>query len=300
LEVETFLSAEGATLSRNADGVILASGVLPERDVYTITGNPKLEKLTALRLNVLPDESLPMHGPGRCQNGNLHLSEIELRVFEPGVPESRVVKFRSATADFNQEAWGIERALDGNLTTAWGIHPAEGMAHHAVFELEEPLKLQAGARLMVTLKQAHGGSHLIGAFSLGVTSDAATLAAALPDEMEAALAVSSRTEAQRLAVAAHVLRIIAKEALAKLPEQAVVYAAGRSVKIPGGEGKTTPGAIPEPKVVNVLLRGDFDKPLAVAEPGALSVLTHLPGRFELKNPRDEGERRAALADCASG
>jgi len=49
-------------------------------------------------------------------------------------------------------------------------------------------------------------------------------------------------------------------------------------------------------VVNVLFRGDFDKPRAVAEPGALSALTHLPSRFELKNSKDEGARRAALAD----
>jgi hypothetical protein len=46
----------------------------------------------------------------------------------------------------------------------------------------------------------------------------------------------------------------------------------------------------------VLKRGDFDKPGPVAQPGALSALTHLPARFALKDPKAEGARRAALAD----
>jgi hypothetical protein len=43
-------------------------------------------------------------------------------------------------------------------------------------------------------------------------------------------------------------------------------------------------------------RGDFDKPQEVVEPGALSALTALPARFPLSNPKNEAERRAALAD----
>ncbi len=296
LDAETFLSAEGATLTRDADGVILASGVLPERDTYTVTVATLPERIIALRLNVLPHDSLPMRGPGRCENGNLHLSEIELRIFAPGAPEGRVTKISSVTADFNQAGWGIERGLDGDIKTAWGIHPAVGQAHHAVFALAEPLTLKAGARLSITLRQAHGGSHLIGAFSLAVTTDAAANATALPGEIEAALAATERTETQRIALAAHALRIVANQALARLPPQSIVFAAAAAVNIPSGEGAMQSRALPEPKVVNILHRGDFDKPRAIAAPGALSALTHLPARFILKNPKDEAERRAALAD----
>ena len=296
LDADAFTSAEGATMTRGADGVIVVSGALPERDAYTISATTTAERITALRLNVLPHDSLPVRGPGRAANGNLHLSEIELRVFEPGAAEGRLVKFGSATADFNQADWGIERAVDGDVKTAWGIHPAIGLAHHAVFALAEPLGLKAGARLAITLRQAHGGSHLIGAFHLAVTGDDAAHATALPDEVESALAAAERTEAQRVALAAHVLRIVAKQALAGLPAQSVVYAAAASVNIPSGEGAMQARALPEPKVVHLLHRGDFDKPRAAIEPGALSALTHLPARFVLKNAKDEAERRAALAD----
>ena len=48
--------------------------------------------------------------------------------------------------------------------------------------------------------------------------------------------------------------------------------------------------------MNVLDRGDFDKPGPLAQPGALAAVTALPARFTLTNPKEERSRRAALAD----
>jgi len=295
LEPETFLSIENALFKRETNGTILASGPRPEKDTYTITATTTLTNLTALRLNVLDHESLPKHGPGRQDNGNLHLSEISLHVFEPGTTEPKLLKLSRATADFNQEGWGVARAIDGDIKTAWGIYPDVGKPHHAVFELAEPQALKPDSRLSIVLKQAYGEGHLIGAFNLAVTSDNAVDAEAWPFDAEAALAVaaSDRTETQKLTLAAQLLRVAASEAIAKLPKQSVVYAAGSSVAIPGGDPVR---ALSEPKVVNLLERGDFDKPRAVVEPGALTALTHLPARFTLKNSKSEAERRAALAD----
>jgi hypothetical protein len=130
---------------------------------------------------------------------------------------------------------------------------------------------------------------------MAVTSENAADAVAVPEEVETALAISAteRTETQRVVVAAHLLRLAANEALASLPTQSVVYAAATSVAIPGGDPLRV---VAKPKVVNVLDRGEFLKPGAVAEPGALSALKHLPARFSLKDPDNEGERRAALAE----
>lgn len=298
LAIETFLAAEGATLSRTTNGAFLSHGPRPDKDTYTITATTGLTNITALRLDVLAHDSLPMRGPGRNDNGNLHLSEIELRVFESGSTNAPLVKFRRATADFNQTDWGIERAVDGDLKTAWGIFPAVGQSHQAVFELAESLALKPGSRLAIVLKQAHGGGHVIGAFSLALTSENATNAAARPQDIDAALAVSAgeRTESHRVALAAHALQLAANEALATLPPPSVVYAAAASVKIVDGTPSGLARSLPEPKVVNVLHRGDFDKPRDVVAPGTLSALTHLPARFALKDTKDESARRAALAD----
>ncbi|MBC7965043.1 MAG: DUF1549 domain-containing protein, partial [Fuerstia sp.] len=298
LTLESFLSTEGASLTLTPDNVILSGGTLPDKDTYVVNASTALDRITALRLDVFPHESLPSNGPGRCSNGNLHLSEIQLQVFAPGADQGTITPFKRATADFNQVDWGIERAIDGNAESAWGIHPSVGKRHHAVFELTDPLTLAPGSRLVVTLKQLHGRSHLIGAFSLSATSDEAAQATALPEEVQQALQTPAleRTSEQQLLLAATALRAAAESGLKKLPPPAKVYAAGPSVMIPTGNGGMQAQALTEPKVVHVLQRGDFDKPRDVVMPGALSALTHEPARFSLKDPQHEASRRAALAN----
>ncbi len=298
LVVETFVATEGSVLTQQPNGSLLSSGPKPATDIYILTATTTATNVTALRLDVLADDSLPMRGPGRNDNGNLHLSEFDVRVFEAGGTQANVVKIHRATADFNQAGWGIARAIDGDPKTAWGIHPNIGKSHFAVFEFTEPLRIQPGARLSITLRQLHGGAHLIGAFRLSATADDASNAAALPDGVDAALnvAAAKRDDAQRTTIAAHALRGAAEAKLAVLPKSSIVFAAASSVDILSGDPPRQAKSLTEPKAVHVLHRGDFDKPRAVAEPGALSAIKHLPGRFALKNPKSEGERRAAMAD----
>ncbi|MCC6797237.1 MAG: PSD1 domain-containing protein [Candidatus Hydrogenedentes bacterium] len=298
LEVDTFLSSEGATLSRDENGVVVSSGTLPEKDTYTITAGTSLPQVTAIRLDVFSRDTLPSLGPGRNSNGNFHLSEFRVRLFEPGAPEAGEVKVARATADFNQADWGIERALDSNKGTAWGIHPEEGESHYAVFELVEPLEMKAGARLAILLEQSHGGGHVIGAFRLSAASGTFEQTVALPKAVEEMLSLKEieRTQEQQAVVAAAATRFIARDALAALPPQVSVYAAAKRVVIPAGDPAPKTTSLETPKIVNLMERGEFDKPRAEIPPGALSVLTNLPARFALKNMDDESERRADLAE----
>lgn len=298
LILDSFLSLEGATLTRDKAGLIVASGSRPEKDTYTLSGTVPLPTINALRLDVFPSDHLPMKGPGRQGNGNFHLNTFEVRYFAPGASDSTPLAFKRATADFNQTDWGIEKAIDKDGGTAWGIHPEVGQAHHAVFELAEPLTLAPGARLTITMKQQHGERHTIGAFRLSAAQDAPERLVALPDAAEQArkIASESRSEGQRLDLAAPVLRYVAEAALAALPPQSLVYTAAASVDIPDGAPTPKPAALDAPKEVHRLERGDFDKPMEAVGPGALSALTRLPARFTLQNPANEAERRAALAD----
>ena len=76
LEIVNVVSTGGATLTRQTDGSWLASGTRPDRDTYIVTAPRRPGRLSAMRLQVLPDASLPQHGPGRWDNGNFHLSEF--------------------------------------------------------------------------------------------------------------------------------------------------------------------------------------------------------------------------------
>jgi len=123
LTYETFISTDGSTLKRDG-GSISSSGAKPDKDTYVITASTSLTKITALRLDALSHESLPQKGPGRQDNGNLTLSEIEAQLFDPGATQPVKLKFSRATADFEQQGWTSAMAIDGNVATGWGIHPA--------------------------------------------------------------------------------------------------------------------------------------------------------------------------------
>jgi len=297
LSPATFVSSDGAKLTRLDDNSLLASGNLPDIDTYTITATTGLRKLTALRLEVLTDDSLPMHGPGRYENGNLHLSEFEVSVTDAvdaeAVAEARRIKIHKATADFNQAGWTIAHAIDGDPATAWGIHPQVGQSHYAIFELEQPVELKPGSQIVMVLKQLHGRSHVIGRLRLSATEAAEATIDVLPELVRSAVSVprDQRSEEQQAAIAACALRLYAEKQLAALPTVPAVYAVSTSYS--HGKKLDQPQT---PKVVHVLHRGDIEQPGEVAVPGALSAITAVPGRFSLPDANDEGSRRAALAD----
>jgi hypothetical protein len=293
IQPQTFISVGGATLIRQPDGSLLASGARPERDTYTITATPPLTNITTVRLEVLTDESLPKKGPGRQDNGNLHLSEFQVRLFAAAATQPQEVPLTNPSADFNQSGWTIEHALDGNEKTAWGIHPKVGETHQAVFELKEPLTLAPGATLAFVLKQLHGEAHLIGRPRLSVTDAKPPVrVSVLPSEIGQILATpgSQRSDDQRAALGSfHLKQRISRE-LAALPKPSLIYAAANEFEPDGG---LKPAGAPRP--VHVLKRGDIKQPIEPATPGTLACVTTLPGKFDLTTLADEGARRAALA-----
>jgi hypothetical protein len=252
--------------------------------------------LTGLRLELLCDDTLPHNGPGRASNGNLHLSEVRVMIHPKGQPDRAVaVKLKAAVADFDQAGWGVGRAIDGDPTTAWGIYPEVGKPHRAVFEFEKPVGFKDGTSITVELDQSHGGVHLIGRFRLAFTTatpfgDAdrpvpANLAAilALPD--------AKRTDSQRAELALWLWQRRVERELAALPAQARVYCGTNQYS---ADGSFRPASTP--REVRILKRGDVTMPGAIAAPGAVEAVPGPKGRFKLRDPNDEGQRRAALAD----
>ena len=291
LEPETFLSANGTTLKRQSDASLFASGTRPERDTYTITTSVGLPKLTAIRLELLADERLPKSGPGRNENGNLHLSEFQAFLFERGAEVPRVLSLTNASSDFDQDGWTIRHALDSDEKTAWGVHPREGESHQAVFELAQAASVPDGSKLVITLKQLHGAGHLIGRLRLAIT-DAPVPVRIVPETIDKLVKIAprERTEEQRLQLATFVARERITRDLSRLPKPALVFA-GASDFPPDASHKPA-GA---PREVRMLRRGEITKPLELASPGTLSCARALPSQFAIADAKVEGPRRAALA-----
>jgi mono/diheme cytochrome c family protein len=202
-------SKAGATLTTLDDGSILASGKSSAAETYTIAADTPLAAITAIRLEVLADPSLPAQGPGRAGNGNFVLSECRLTAAPASDPlgEAKPVALAGATADHSQGGQAVAAAVDNNPATGWAILPEAGKNHVAIFEAKDSLGAAGGTRLTFTLEQLYGSDHAIGRLRLAATSAArpVQVGSGVPPAIDALLLIEpgQRTDEQRRTLAAH-------------------------------------------------------------------------------------------------
>ena len=299
LEPVEVKSADGSTLTKQPDGSVLASEKRPEKDTYALTYHTPLRGITALRLEVLADDSLSKRGPGRQDNGNLHLSEFKVFATPDGqtlAADAKPLTLKNPRADFNQDGWTIAHTIDGNPGTAWGIYPRVGEDHRAVYEFAQPVSFDGGTVLTVVLEQLHGGGHLIGRPRISVTTATESLALngdLIPAEIIAILKkpVAERSDLERAELAWYVRQSQVERDLVALPAPQMIFTAS---------GETKSDALMPPtkrpvRMVHLLTRGDIKQAKEVAQAGSLACVDGLAARFEMANASDEGARRAALA-----
>lgn len=166
------LKALHQTLTPLDDGSILASGENPQNDSYTIVAKGGLEKIMAIRLDVLKHESHTQGGLARSDSGNFVLTEIEISVQYSGDDKVTPVKIVSAEATYEQGDLKVDRAFDGNPKTGWAVYEGKPIdrEHAAVFRLAEPLTMEKDATLTIMLHHdSPHVSHNIGRFRLSVS-----------------------------------------------------------------------------------------------------------------------------------
>lgn len=168
------------------DGSVLASGDQTKRDIYQTSFEPGVKKISALRLEVLPHESLPAGGPGFAYyegpKGDFFLSELTVKA------DGKEVVFKSATETYAKNAIGrgkVSAALtiDGEGGTGWSTAQGTGQRHVAVYVLEKPLEgVQALDVKMLFERHYPAG---IGRYRIAVAEDAGEVEARkVPHEVE--------------------------------------------------------------------------------------------------------------------
>jgi len=130
LTPDSMQALSGTQLKTRADGAILATGPNPATETYTLQFSKLPAGVTALRIEVLPDDSLPQKGPGRAGNGNFVLSELTAKVRTAAGEQS--VPLQNATATYEQTGaaganpygrWAVAAAIDADArgrTWGWG------------------------------------------------------------------------------------------------------------------------------------------------------------------------------------
>ncbi len=189
-------SEGGATLTLQPDHSILASGDNPDRDTYLVEAEVS-HPISALRIEVLPDPTLPFGGSGRGSLGGFVLTDCRVTIGE------RAVTWNHAATDVSlPKEFPVESAIDSDPATGWTVHPRTSR-HWAVFALSQPLTIEGSGRLTIRLEFQHPElhKHNLGRFRLSVAGDPNAF-----EQERRQLAVTNRQNPlERLAAAYHFL-----------------------------------------------------------------------------------------------
>ena len=197
LDPTELMAKHGSRLKRLEDGSILATGPVPARDTYELVFAPGKRKIQALRLEVLPDPTMPLGASGRADDGRFILSSLETRL--ASVADSSdppLIAYALAAADVNQKEDEDEHYLTaitpGSIAGSIAIESADGKSAGMRFggwsiagdERKEPREailvpiepLEANDTSILRLTLHHGSASkfksLIGRFRVSFTEDA--------------------------------------------------------------------------------------------------------------------------------
>jgi hypothetical protein len=213
------ISTGGERYLPQPDGSFLAQGYAPTKHTVKFYVTNDIERISAIRLELLNDPNLPCSGPGRSFKGTCALTEFKVEALDAANPSNKVtVKFSGATADFNQPEAELEPnfddksgkkritgpvqfAIDGKDDTAWGIDAGPGRRNQerkAVFQCATNVGFPGGTILVIHLTQNHGGwnsdDHMnnnLGRFRFSLTTNAGPVTAdPLPGRVREVLEVS--------------------------------------------------------------------------------------------------------------
>ena len=222
LAPRTVAATNGVVLNTLSDGSVMASGANPPFTSYTVTADTTLRGITGLRLETLPDPSLPRGGPGRDAYGHFRVTGIHVEVTPVADPSQPPRAVRFETLKVNDSASVFEprdllalRFADAGSGQApeaggsdrrrgsWAINAmrdAERVPRHAVLAAAAPFGIPGGTRITVRIDHLDGTiGQGIGRFKLSVTDAAnplegADLAARVRPTL--ALPAAERTAAQ--------------------------------------------------------------------------------------------------------
>ena len=261
-------------LTVQPDGSLLGSGDITKSDTFNLVlKSDGVKAITAVRLEALPHDSLPAHGPGMCYyegpKGDFFMGEFQITA------NGQPVKIASATQSYAKNNFGKNDATamlatDGDPQTGWSCAARYGERHEAVFVFDKPITADK-----IEVKMMFGRHYAcsLGHFKLSSTTQPKPSASALDDELQKLLLAS---DAQ-----------LSKEQRAKLFEHFLLTApqlAKQSGKIKSLQKKPAamtslvmrerPASNPRPTFRHH--RGEFTQPKEQVEPVTISFLHPFP------------------------
>ena len=165
LKPKSFRAEGNSPLKLLPDDSILA-GRGGSREVYRVALPAFGKEVAAIRLRLIPHESLPKNGPGLAGNGNIVLNRIEFR------ENGKLIPVASAQHSHAQPGFSAASTIDGDPKTGWAINVGKGTRpgtkmnapHEAHFIFAKPLS--GNASVEVVLRHETHDHYNIGRFAL--------------------------------------------------------------------------------------------------------------------------------------
>jgi hypothetical protein len=201
----------GVELIAAPDGSVTAAGPNPGETIYTIEAIAPLPRVTAIRVEALPDPSLPKGGPGRDPYGNFQLNGFEVEA--AGVN----LAFNAIKADDSAGPASVEtffpRTLprDASAPRGWRIDASRQetrLPRQIVFTVDRPWAPSSAAAARLRIRLKHQGAAVgqsLGRFRVSVTgSDTPQRVVEIPARLRPVLdvAAADRSDQQRKDLAA--------------------------------------------------------------------------------------------------
>jgi hypothetical protein len=191
-------SLVGSKLEREPDGSWLAGGENPATDSYVIEARvPDKERITGIRIETLPDASLPRGGPGRDVYGNFTLTSVRVELVSPS-GEAHPVAIAQAKADDGD----VKSEKDKPDTPLWTVDASreeKRLPRQLVLPFEKPIERNPDGLRITLVHASEFSGQGIGRFRLSATAaDAPEQTAQIPAELRpvAAMEPEKRTPKQ--------------------------------------------------------------------------------------------------------
>ena len=247
----------------------------PDKDSYTVTVRTELAGITAFKLEVLTDPSLPGRGPGRGDDKrpNFVLTEFSVSMVTGEQNKPSPIGLREARASFAQKNFPAANAIDAAPRTGWAINPQFFKDHWVIFETASPLGSPEGATLTFKLEQDFGGARTIGRFRLSALTGQAN-SDGIPADVARIVATprQERTPAQQMR--------LSNFYLAQQPEVAGLKAARSKVEAAMKDVQAPRTLVmkelDQPRSSTLFVRGNFLEKGEPVQPDVPAVLNPLP------------------------
>lgn len=295
-------STHGTTFDRVEDGSYLAKGAAPAKETYVIEAPLPKGSFSGLRLDVLPDPSLPDGSVGRNSNGNFVLTRIEAEIQAPSLDNPLRVTFTDAEAEYSQPGWRVESLIsEANAKNArrkppeksdrgkgWAVSGnTRRESNRAMVLVRDVVSVPADARITVKLVHDSLSKHQIGRFRLDWCSLPSDMVALAGDGAAPAnvLALLKLDQKKRNAKHIEALSAFYRSGFDSPVKAADTALATARKKFESFESKLPSVMVmkelPEPRTAHILLRGEYANPGDEVTPATPAVLPPLPEKAPL-------------------